>query len=342
MYIVWGTKHRAEERGIVADWCNLCGGIRAHKLTAHYMVGHIYYIPLGRGTLKATTRACTECTAETEADVAYYGRTMKPRDAAGVAMDTLMEVTNGHLAREMRERQEMIAEMQQRLALSRVQSDVPGGGVGVTDTRLLTAIQQLEDFDIRRGDIAHFFSRLRRWDLLPTEDRNTLFDEVYSFATGERAVNRAVRLLRILPKPEPKWVGWVAFLGWIAATITGFSLLPFLWSWIWGTLFVLVGVVTALLLYGRKVNAYVRNWVGSVLVPRAHDDHVDLNVFVGVLAGLKESKASKDGVPENIQNIVSNMDVIAESLFERGLLNLEEKAETTEAKEAAETVGTER
>ena len=64
MIIIWGTKSRQERLGTVADRCPACRDVQAFTVTNYFQVGHIYYIPLGRGSLVATVRECWECRSQ--------------------------------------------------------------------------------------------------------------------------------------------------------------------------------------------------------------------------------------------------------------------------------------
>ena len=64
MFIFFGTKTREEQRGIVAEYCPRCGGVRPFKVIDYYNVGHLYYISLGRGSLQSSVVRCVDCQGE--------------------------------------------------------------------------------------------------------------------------------------------------------------------------------------------------------------------------------------------------------------------------------------
>ena len=56
MFVVWGTKHKIKNVGVVGDRCEACGELAAFTVTDHFEAGHIYYISLTQGTLRATSK----------------------------------------------------------------------------------------------------------------------------------------------------------------------------------------------------------------------------------------------------------------------------------------------
>lgn len=64
MFVFFGTKTREEQRGIVAEHCPRCGGVRPFKVIDYYHVGHLYYISVGRGSYQSSVVRCVDCQGE--------------------------------------------------------------------------------------------------------------------------------------------------------------------------------------------------------------------------------------------------------------------------------------
>src|SRR5437868_2693506 len=64
MLIIWGTKVQRKTRGYVAEVCPNCIGVREVKLDTVSRVSHLYYIPLGDGTVVGHVGTCSSCRGE--------------------------------------------------------------------------------------------------------------------------------------------------------------------------------------------------------------------------------------------------------------------------------------
>ncbi len=61
MYIIAGTKVVRAWMGRTADYCRMCRGFQPAKVVNVKRVGHVYYIPLGRGTSLNLEQTCESC-----------------------------------------------------------------------------------------------------------------------------------------------------------------------------------------------------------------------------------------------------------------------------------------
>jgi hypothetical protein len=61
MFIVWGTKVVRKPRGRRADFCTLCRDFKPFRVVEVRTVGHVYYIPLGRGQTQGFEETCESC-----------------------------------------------------------------------------------------------------------------------------------------------------------------------------------------------------------------------------------------------------------------------------------------
>ena len=61
MLIVWGNKIVRRAGGHALHFCSVCRALRGCRVITVYRVGHVYYIPLGRGERVASELTCPEC-----------------------------------------------------------------------------------------------------------------------------------------------------------------------------------------------------------------------------------------------------------------------------------------
>lgn len=61
MIIIWGTKVFRRTLGRIADYCPLCQTVSPYHVQEIKSVGHLYYIPLGFGTVQGHLKTCETC-----------------------------------------------------------------------------------------------------------------------------------------------------------------------------------------------------------------------------------------------------------------------------------------
>ena len=82
--IIWGTKRVERKLGRVADHCPMCREVRAFALRKISMVGHIYYVGLGRGETVGHFGVGESSGFEMGIDPTEYDSIAKPRSREGV------------------------------------------------------------------------------------------------------------------------------------------------------------------------------------------------------------------------------------------------------------------
>ena len=70
--IVWGTKVTTRRMGYVAEFCPICRGVRPLQVDSVNSVGHLYFIPLGRGKVVCYRGRCADCGLLREVDPLAY------------------------------------------------------------------------------------------------------------------------------------------------------------------------------------------------------------------------------------------------------------------------------
>jgi hypothetical protein len=322
MFIVWGTKSRQEDGGVVGDWCDQCGGVRFIGLTHYFRVSHVYYIPMGKGTYAGTLWRCTQCGKQEMCDMRTYARTLTQQEAWGRNMDEILQLTNpalhGRLSKQFAFQNEMAHRVQG--IPSGPSYDVGNAPVqrAEVDPRMLEALNILGRFDVRREEVAAYLDRLQKWDYLTTSEREVLLHEIDAFTREDASFKAIVEFLKYLPTPSPDWMFGMGCVGYIVALIVGFSSVSFLQSWLWGPLFVIAALVLVVFCYSKIQTRYVRNWVNKVLIPRANQAHIDLSFFVSVLSELKSSS----GLESRVNDMANNIATIADELAQRGQISL--------------------
>ncbi|MGH7132601.1 MAG: hypothetical protein ACREJO_11705 [Phycisphaerales bacterium] len=90
MLIIWGTKVQRKTKGYVAEVCPNCIGVREIKLDVVSKVSHLYYIPLGDGTVVGYVGTCADCRGEFGLNPDVYPFYAQ---SSGLAMGDLVQQT---------------------------------------------------------------------------------------------------------------------------------------------------------------------------------------------------------------------------------------------------------
>ncbi len=94
MLIIWGTKVTRTRLGRVADYCMYCREAQPLSIYTLRSVGHLYYIPLGRGEVIGHVGRCTACRHEQTVDPSDYQATIQDTKAT---LEELVDQTNPDL-----------------------------------------------------------------------------------------------------------------------------------------------------------------------------------------------------------------------------------------------------
>ncbi len=90
MFFVFGTALREQVRGLVADACPGCHDLRWLALVDTYRVFELYFIPLGKGRLQASTVRCDACGIERASDADRYAEVLSRTDADAIGVERAM------------------------------------------------------------------------------------------------------------------------------------------------------------------------------------------------------------------------------------------------------------
>jgi hypothetical protein len=106
--IVWGSKNVFPLRGYAAGFCPFCRDLRQLKVQEIRNVSHIYFIPMGKGTLVGYRTLCMECGVPLISDEPPAEHIV-PTPASDVR--EAIELTNPSLPEELTERLAMEREI---------------------------------------------------------------------------------------------------------------------------------------------------------------------------------------------------------------------------------------
>jgi len=249
---------------------------------------------------------------------------MTHQEAYGRSIEEVLAATNPFLLEQIQKQRSLEYQIAQRMAQPALPSfDVATSSPpsGQADHRMMTALQTLRTLDARDRDVIGFTDRLQRWDYLSPSEREVLLHEIDAFAIDDHKVNAAIHFMRMLPTPTPGALTCLGCFGWFAIFVVGLAAVPFLQSWLWGSLYFIGSVVLWVFASGKATDRAVRGWVRKVLLPRSQQHNVDLRYFVGLLSGMK---GNTGGYEEKIVDMVRNVDAIADELHKQGYLKMED------------------
>lgn len=123
MLIIWGSKPYRRRVGRMAGFCPLCRDLRPFRVEEVGLVGHLYYVPLGRKTPHGFVKTCEVCKLALEAgeeDLASAdaGRRAEVEELSTQAHPAVAARSAGRLELEGRVRSRSIT-AQERAALIR-------------------------------------------------------------------------------------------------------------------------------------------------------------------------------------------------------------------------------
>lgn len=98
MLIIWGTRIRRKRCGRVAAFCERCDDIHPHHVNEVRNVSHLYYVPLGRGTLVGHEGICAGCRTTVGIDAETFAGFV---DDPQAPLETLIAQTNPDLPEEV-------------------------------------------------------------------------------------------------------------------------------------------------------------------------------------------------------------------------------------------------
>ncbi len=312
MFIVWGTKHKTREPGIVGDRCPTCRSVQPMVVTDHYEAGHIYWISLTQGTYKGSTMRCRSCGGEFHCDKNDYTGFLPPVAAQQVSVDELLQGTNPALLESV--------EMQANLDLMAM--DQGGGQVADPDAqRFSQAVEMMRGRDDDEEGKA-LMLRLEQWQTLDAAGRTQLLEEVEAYGDQAHRADAAIAFIKQMSTSHPGYAGCVAGFLAFGAPLLLFAAVPATHDWLWGSLLVVAALIFGFVIMNRASHARIRGWVERKLIPMGDQRGVDFTYLIGILYHLSQNK---DGVDEKIRDMSQNVELITAILIEHGRIEVEQE-----------------
>jgi hypothetical protein len=312
MFIVYGSYNREKDYGVVADRCIHCTRVAMMGVKRFYRVPHIYFIPLGSGTLAATVLTCAECNGQTLGKEELYRKVLPKAATHGLSTEQVVEETNPQLHEELVYRANLLQQARNVIGASPATPSVEHGiaeradmipmeidptprasvNARMPDPRVELAFARLANLDFRSQDVAQLQMRLAQWHALDTAAQAQLLRDIDRVADEQDQANAALRFVFLMAQKFTPDVdaglavlvlAVIAVIG-VALTLTLFMDSPYLVA---GGLFIsLAGAVAASVwCYRAQTRRSHRKFFQTTFLPDAH--HQDVSV-VRVIKLLKE------------------------------------------------------
>ena len=290
MFIIHGHYNREKDRGVVADKCLHCAQVSLLRVTQHYKVGHLYFIPLGSGELIGTVLTCTECRGTMTGVVEVYSRVLPREISARMTLGQVLAETNPRLNEEILYRASL--EQKAREAL----------GPGMPDPRVELAFARLADLNHRHPEVVRLHSRLAQWSVLDPAMQAQLLRDLDAVALDQERDDAALRFVRLMGQQfTPDVDAFLSVL--ICVVVAGvgtagsamlFSDGAFIAGGVLASIF--VGCIASFF-FNRAQRRYShRKFFRNTFLPEAHYHDVDVVRALGVLQEPPPSVAHDPGV----------------------------------------------
>ena len=118
MIIIWGTRNIRRHRGYVADFCAICRGIRAFRVSDIKLVHHFFFVPFTKGDTVSQMRTCTTCGQQAFPEAGTYDAFVEDAHAD---INTLVQETNPTLLEKLTDR--LVLEEKAKQSLDQLSPD---------------------------------------------------------------------------------------------------------------------------------------------------------------------------------------------------------------------------
>jgi hypothetical protein len=309
VFVVWGTKHKTRNAGIVGDQCEACGELAAFVVTDHYEAGHVYYISLTQGTYRGSSRTCERCGAEFRCHHDEYERLIPLPEAVDLSVQDLLEYTNPELLRAAERREELERQLTQ-------------GGRAAIEARRAIAIEELQAL----GAIPHseeLAARLLRWDELDESGRARLLDEADHAVAQARTWRQSVAVFVDASRSYRHSSDFKAALFGIFVFAAGIVSIPALIT-VPGVIgLAIVALLLAWWVHGILVRAALRRWVTRTLLPRTREAELPLDPMLEFLESVDYGDESLE---PGLRELARRRSTLGEMLLDEGQLQPRQKA----------------
>jgi hypothetical protein len=189
MFVIWwGNYNNAKERGIVGDKCLHCGRTTAMHVAQHYQVPHVYFIPLGPGSLLATVLTCSECGGRMNGALEAYRRVIPSAAAVNMPLGKLLAETNPRL-------NDVLA---YRAGLVETAREVRDVTPGAADPRVELAFARLAEVSSPLPEVYKLQGRLSQWASLDAATQAQLLRDINEVVAEDEKQEAAVRFVGLM------------------------------------------------------------------------------------------------------------------------------------------------
>jgi hypothetical protein len=314
--ILYGTKHRTETPGVVADYCGICDDMQPFRLIHHFQAAHLFFIPLDRGKHIGTSRICMKCNTEFMCEKAAYKAAMPLAQAGQTPIDDLAAATNPGLLRALRDR-----------AALELKANDPSAASSPEEHQLarmrLAKERVIQWFD--GSDRAQKLRiRLAAWKSLDQQQRAFLLAATDTFVDEAKKANQVFNLLWFSGGTYPTDAGCLSgfLVGGAAACLLAFC--PAVQHDLWGAIVAAAGIVGGWYVYRRVRYARACAWVDGKLIRLADERNVDLN---GVAAMLSQIDMDDESTRGPIRRVAKARKTITRVLLERRKIDMPQEAD---------------
>jgi hypothetical protein len=174
---IHGTYARQKKRGLAADVCPRCAAVRPFLVSDHFLVAHVYFIPVHGGTYQGSSRDCQHCRLISECRPSVYDRLLSEREVAGMTEEQFVVATNPGLA---------LPEPQRSQWIEAVIDLTMFGGDSIRETLPQMALNRLHQARVPSVQLQQYAERLAAWTDASLTERLALLTEVAAAVGGGR------------------------------------------------------------------------------------------------------------------------------------------------------------
>jgi hypothetical protein len=326
MLFIWGSNVRRTEIGVVADLCPRCGRVRAHTISEYHKVAHVYFIPLGGGSLVGIGRECYECGAEFECDPRRYNNILDADEAGEMSIRDILEETNTRLADYLESegdhgsrghRRERNVLVDRPAANDPPALPSPASSLdSETEGRRAEALRALATHIDSDRQAVVLTRDLRDVPRMSPTEREILFERVDAFLDRCRRKADILRTVGNVAGSRPSGgIGCLAGLLFAAAPLSAIWWVPLNWP-TWGLVLYAIGLcIAGLIVAGFVMDLRDKHWLRGTLIPALEEADHDLVEAREALAKVDRCDSKID---EGIRDVAGKADALRSVLQKTG------------------------
>ena len=311
MFIIHGHYVRARQNGVVADHCRHCNEVTQLQLIQYYKVQHVYFIPMGSGSLVNSELTCTDCGMQSYTSPHDYLGIVSPKRAPSLSLGEVLDETNPRLAKLLA----AIAELRK------------GGEASTNESAAHKELVQdvckkLWQLGPHHPAQGNWLPRLNEWSQLNRAAQTDLLREVGALheETAQRVSRQ--RFIQTVAKHFKTDVDallsrlalLLVSIGGIVASVVLMSDITLRWV---GSLTSLVaGFVSLALVQRWQRRRAHRKFFQTILLPKATSQNIDLARFMEEVRGYQSSGTELD---KKIRAMARALPMLEEMVREMGL-----------------------